>query len=100
MFPKEKRIQDKELLKAIRLMPCCVCGVRPVDASHIKTRGAGGADLPFNLVAHCRLHHSEWHQYGPKKFCKRYPVMLFKLRKMGWFFTIDNKLTRVTELFY
>ena len=98
MFLKEKRIQDKELLEVVRQMPCCVCGARPPnDPSHIKTRGSGGNDTPLNLISHCRKHHSEWHQYGPKKFCAKYPVMLFKLKKMGWVFDSDDKLKRAVE---
>lgn len=97
---KQKRIQDESQLDYVRQRRCCVCNANPPsDASHIKTRGSGGGDQSFNLISHCRRHHTEWHRYGPKKFCQKYPIMMFVLHKKGWTFTADNKLIRITDFF-
>ena len=39
---RHPRIEDPKYLDAIRLLPCCVCGVSgPSDAAHIRMGGAG-----------------------------------------------------------
>lgn len=83
MISKRRRKTNAHLLEMIRDLPCCVCGAWPVDASHIRTRGAGGPDAPFNVVAHCRKHHTEWGMSW-SKFLAKYPPMAFKLRALGW----------------
>lgn len=92
LFPKKKRVLNPELLKEVREKPCCVCGSRPVDASHIKTRKSGGGDLPFNVVPHCRAHHIEWGSLGAHTFCKKYPIMKHVLKNLGWSFDQYNGL--------
>lgn len=67
-------------------MNCCVCGKSPCDVAHIKTRGSGGSDEPFNLAPLCRRHHSESHQLGWHLFCEKYPVMIAVFRRRGWEF--------------
>lgn len=62
MIEKPKRETNKAYLDFIRGQPCCVCFMRPVEAHHIDTRGAGGSDL--TAVPLCRRHHVEWHQLG------------------------------------
>ncbi len=58
------RIHDPDTLERFRNMPCEVCGhSRPNDPHHVRTKGAGQIDAPWNLVALCRLHHSS-HHYG------------------------------------
>lgn len=85
MFPKTRRKVDDGVLEKRRSEPCCVCGARAnVDASHIKTRGSGGPDELWNVVAHCRLHHIEWGQLGWSKFFKKYPHFAMLLRNLGW----------------
>lgn len=81
--PKNKRKSDLKLLSRIRDLPCCVCGFKPSDASHIKTRGSGGPDEEWNVVPHCRKHHTEWGMSW-SKFIKKYPQMFFLLKRMGW----------------
>lgn len=90
MLPKPKRIVDQDVLETVRGLPCCVCGRMGVDPSHIRTRGSGGPDTPWNVVPHCRLHHTEWGQSW-SKFLRKYPPMAFMLRKMGWEWA-DGKL--------
>lgn len=81
---KSTRIVDEDLLARIREKACVVCGRGPSDASHIRSRGSGGHDVPANVAPHCRWHHSEWHQYGPFRFMKKYPVMRLWLQNRGW----------------
>lgn len=64
-FPKSPRIKDPNLLATFRSFPCLVCGVQPSEAHHITTRGAGGDDVPENLMPLCTYHHQLWHQKGP-----------------------------------
>jgi len=81
-FPKNKRIEDKEVLEKVRQMPCSVCNKkRPIHPHHLKTRGSGGDDTLANLVPLCPKHHVEIHQYGISKMCEEYP--LFKKRLLG-----------------
>lgn len=82
--PKPKRKADLEVLAEVRAKPCCICGRWPSDPSHVKSRGSGGPDTPWNVVPMCREHHREWHQIGPSKFLRKYPPFEFLLKYMGW----------------
>lgn len=84
MSPKPIRKADADVLAIVRTMSCCICGRRPVDASHVKTRGSGGPDTTWNVVPHCRQHHQEWGQLGARRFFLRYTVALIYLRGLGW----------------
>ena len=53
---------------------CEVCGVRPVQVHHIRSRGAGGCDCPVNLIALCPFCHSESHTKGQVAFFKKYGI--------------------------
>lgn len=69
---KPQRIEDEALLEEIRNQPCCICG-HASDPAHIKTKGSFGDDVPLNLMAICRDHHTEQHKIGIKTFFKKYP---------------------------
>ena len=71
MLQKQKRVVDPILLETYYKSPCIICGRCPSDPSHIKTKGSGGHDLPYNIVPKCRMHHIEWGQIGWKKFFKK-----------------------------
>jgi len=58
----------------IRSLPCLVCGARPCDAAHVKSRGAGGTSA--DLVPLCHAHHMEQHAIGVCTFEARYDVDL------------------------
>jgi hypothetical protein len=76
---------DPELLLLTRNMPCAACGASPPnDPHHIKTKGSGGGDEPFNLISLCRRHHIEWHHYGAVRFLTRFPDLRYRLLKQGW----------------
>ena len=58
-----------------------VCGLQPCDPDHLEARGMGGATTKmkdYSCVPLCRIHHSERHQLGNKKFEDRYSVNLWK----------------------
>jgi hypothetical protein len=73
-------------LDAIKRLPCAVHAncFGPVDPAHIRSRGAGGPDVPQNLVPLCRKHHSEQHQMGWAKFTLHYPQVWEAMVKKGW----------------
>ena len=68
MIPKPQRIVDKKLLKEMANVPCEVCGSRwAVVAHHVTTKGAGGHDLPENLISLCTTCHNKAHYGGITK---------------------------------
>lgn len=76
---KTKVRVDEDLSKAfrawIRSHPCCLCGARPVDASHIRNIGMGGTTRLYerdreNVVPHCRLCHGYYESHKAE-----YPAM-------------------------
>jgi hypothetical protein len=87
---KETRVKDPKLLARIRESRCIVCGLKQVDACHIKTRGSGGHDVPDNLMSLCRRHHIEQGRWGFIKFIDRYPIVGVVLADKGW--TIQDVL--------
>lgn len=89
MFPKPSRKKDRELLDRVAAMPCAVCGNSRLlnDPSHIRSRGAGGPDTDWNVVAMCRRHHTEWHAIGYLTFLDSYPSFRQCLLAMGWSIT-------------
>ena len=71
----------REYLDYIREKPCLVCGSQPSDPDHLEARGMGGAtseEKDLSCVPLCRIHHSERHQFGNKKFEDKYSVNLWK----------------------
>lgn len=75
--PKKKRIVDKELKIKISGKPCQACRrYPPSDPHHVTTVGAGGDDVPENLIPLCRVCHQEWHKSGPTIMVKKYPSIM------------------------
>lgn len=72
VLTKPKRIVSKALIDYYKSQGCAVCGWKPCDAHHLKSRGAGGDDVPENLISLCRRHHTEIHQIGKRKFLAKY----------------------------
>ena len=62
---KQKAYRDKNYLKWVRTLPCCVCGNSSNDAHHIIGRGhlsGMGMTAPDTYVMPmCREHHTELH---------------------------------------
>lgn len=71
---KKKRIVDEDLLALVRTLPCMACGITPSHAHHLTTRGAGGDDVPENLMPLCGEHHAEMH-LSYSRFIRKYPVV-------------------------
>jgi hypothetical protein len=64
---------------------CCACKRRgPVDAAHIKSRGAGGPNEGFNLIFLDRICHQNQHRWGWKKFLEKFPQLKKDLTERGW----------------
>lgn len=71
---------------------CLACGRTGImDRCHIKTKGSGGPDEPWNIILLCRLHHVEQHKIGIITFVSRYEVIWTQLKKHGWYF-LSGKL--------
>lgn len=81
MFPKNPRIEDRDLLDRMIRTPCLICRKLPSDPHHVTTVKAGGGDTPENVIPFCRGHHSEWHQGGPGKMLEKYPIVKRWLEK-------------------
>jgi hypothetical protein len=60
----------------VRAMDCLVrgCRVRPVQAAHVKSRGAGGTWR--DLIPLCWRHHGEQHAVGVRTFAARHGLDL------------------------
>lgn len=79
------RSRNMSLLQEVRGEPCAVCFREgPSDPHHIKTRGAGGPDRPWNLIAVCREHHSQIHNEGILSLWEKFPFFRARLKRMGW----------------
>lgn len=82
-FPKQLRKRDPKLLARIRMRPCLICFKRPVEASHIRSRGAGGDDSEANVIPLCHRCHREWHRLGCDSMAEKYQAIAEFLRTHG-----------------
>lgn len=89
-FEKPVRKANRSLLDEIKKCACAVCGRKPgnefypIDPSHIRSRGAGGPDEPWNVVPKCRACHGKWGRLGAYRFCQQHPHFGRQLAAMGW----------------
>ena len=81
---KPKRIVDRKLLAVVRELWCLVCLDTPCDVHHVKTRGAGGHDLPENLMPLCPKHHGLVHLSGLWKISEENKAVDNWLILAGW----------------
>jgi hypothetical protein len=68
--PRFKRGRDPKFLAWIREQPCPFGPAEqttPTEAAHVKSRGAGGADMG-NTLPMCRIHHRLQHTVGVRSF--------------------------------
>lgn len=92
-FVKRFNVKDAELVARVGMLPCQACGVHPAgDAHHIKTRGAGGQDLQWNLMPLCRGHHRAVHDKGLTTLARDHMGVLTFLEQNGW--TFDEFMRR------
>lgn len=66
-----------ERVAAIQAMPCAVCGSRPSQCAHVRSRAAGGTYR--DIVPLCHAHHAEQHQIGIASFEERHGLDLAQL---------------------
>ncbi len=58
---------------AAQLPRCEICGLLAMRyPHHIVARGAGGSDLPANLIPLCQPHHDEFHNCGVDTTAAKY----------------------------
>ncbi len=67
-------------------MHVCVVTGEPAELHHIKTRGSGGTDDPWNLIPLSRKMHSMWHMKGMRYMVKTYPAIEKWVLANGWGF--------------
>jgi hypothetical protein len=79
----------------VRTLPCAVCLRRPVDAAHVRSRGAGGTAA--DLVPLCREHHAEQHTVGIATFQRRHGLDLPALARTLWDAADYAKAQRILE---
>lgn len=102
MRSKPKRTTDAKLLEVVRRLPCMGCVTGPVDPTpsekprshphHVISRGAGGPDVPENLLPLCAGHHQRVHAIGLTSFAAEKPLVKGWLEGAGWLF--DTKRNR------
>lgn len=86
MCVKKQRIVDPALLALVRTLPCLAClpiVSKPSQPHHVTSVGAGGDDVPENLMPLCPEHHSMWHQSGPGYMVREFPVIRSWLEEAG-----------------
>lgn len=93
--------KDPSFLKQVRELPCLACGTTlDVEAHHVKTKGSGGGDDPWNVIPLCTNHHTaedfSWHR-NLKKFFRKFPwVWTHLMRELGWQYTyVHDVLTLI-----
>lgn len=85
MFPKKIRTEDRALLDSYFNKPCACCGDQLTTvAHHIKSKGSGGPDEAWNLIALCTIHHTEIHKRGASFMIQNYFNFGNVLHKLGW----------------
>jgi 5-methylcytosine-specific restriction endonuclease McrA len=96
---KRSRKRDLSALAAAKELRCLVCGAMETDPAHVKSRGSGGPDVSWNLMALCRTHHTEQHKIGIKTFIAKYKSVENYLLKLGWDITpkLFNKRLKENE---
>ena len=59
-----------------RLTTCVITGcynARDFQGHHLRSRGAGGSDGPWNRLGVCRIHHIDIGAIGLELFCEHHP---------------------------
>lgn len=88
MLEKKRRVVNRALLEAVKIMTCVVCSRRPCDPDHIRSRGAGGGDTHENVWPLCRWHHTERHTVGLTEFARKYLKASLALAERGFEYEI------------
>lgn len=84
---KKYRIQDTMIMDLRRNEKCVVSGSAPPnDPHHIRSRGAFGDDVAWNVVPLTRELHQEFHKIGIETFANKYDNFKKWLLTNGWTF--------------
>lgn len=78
--------------------PCVVCGSRPTDRAHIKTKATGGGWEEMNIMQLCRRHHIEQHKQGWFIFSERNPMVFLELKRKGFEFVNEFGVERLRRI--
>lgn len=72
---KPTRVENQDLLGFIKSLPCISCQTESVDICphHVRTKGAGGHDIPENLMPLCKQCHVLIHQLGTSAMARVRP---------------------------
>ncbi|MGZ3742748.1 MAG: HNH endonuclease signature motif containing protein [Pseudobdellovibrionaceae bacterium] len=86
---------DAKFLTAIRKLQCIACGnPRDVEAHHIKTKGSGGGDDPWNVIPLCSDCHTQaewaWHRNIKNFFRKYRHVWTHIIKNLEWDFIYND----------
>jgi 5-methylcytosine-specific restriction endonuclease McrA len=61
--PKTTRVSDRKTVESIRSRRCEHCyRYGPTHVHHVRSKGAGGPDIPENLIALCSRCHEKAHR--------------------------------------
>ncbi len=94
-FLKNKRHEDRAFLDTFHNKFCIICSFHGCDPAHIKSRGAGGGDEWWNVMALCHTHHQQQHTMPWREFAELYPEVMKSLTGLGWSFLPSGKITRI-----
>lgn len=86
MFDKKIRKKDRKLLDKYHDFPCLICKYPQSEPAHIKSKGAGGDDVPHNLLNLCHKCHATTHKVGWFEACEQLPGLRRALEIRGWYF--------------
>lgn len=69
-------------------LPCTICGCTTENGNtfhHVKSRGAGGLEVPWNEMPLCQTHHNEAHNSkGLPNFARNNPTVKSWLIENDW----------------
>lgn len=97
---KKRRIVNEEVLETVRNLVCLACASLDPEAAreaihdhgirchphHLISKGAGGGDVPENILPVCFKHHSLVHAIGLGRFSQEFKVVHDWLEGAGWSF--------------
>ena len=72
-------MKNKKHLQRVAELPCCVCGMEPVQAHHLVGRdmkGMGQKSSDMFAIPLCPWHHSELHNIGWREWEQRHGSQL------------------------
>lgn len=92
-FPKFARVRSQEVIEQCKLPYCEICGRDTNnEPHHIISRGAGGPDVPENLIQLCPICHTKAHS---GEFSKEKQFSIVGRRLKLSIEEIDNKIKKL-----